>query len=198
MICVEWCLTRYPTKIFITDAIRVRLAPYSIHDYPYLYSRTSVFVFVFKVIRIRIRIRLKIWKQIWFHWYPSVFDPITPLVLGISHRSTRSLDLKPIQKTLRKMDWGLCWSPDQSDGTPNRSTRETFAVLDLELGIEPSGGPPNQSSREHCIWSLPAWLRCAHRLCCTITTSFCSWVFMSPSTSDIECLAFPTTWYFIA
>ena len=80
MICVEWCLTRYPTKIFVTDAIRVRLAPYSIHDYPYLYSRTSVFVFVFEAIRIRIRIRIKIWKQIWFHWYPSVFDPITPLL----------------------------------------------------------------------------------------------------------------------
>jgi hypothetical protein len=85
MICVEWCLTRYPTKIFVTDAIRVRLAPYSIHDYPYLYSRISVFVFVFEVIRIRIRIRLKIWKQIWFHWYPSVFDPITPL--GVCYAS---------------------------------------------------------------------------------------------------------------
>jgi hypothetical protein len=81
MICVEWCLTRYPTKIFVTDAIRVRLAPYSIHDYPYLYSRTSVFVFVFEAIRIRIRIRLKIWKQIWFHWYPSVFNPIPPLMI---------------------------------------------------------------------------------------------------------------------
>ena len=50
MICVEWCLTRYPTKIFVTDAIRVRLAPYSIHDYPYLYSR-------FENVRICIRIR---------------------------------------------------------------------------------------------------------------------------------------------
>jgi hypothetical protein len=49
MICVEWCLTRYPTKIFVTDVIRVRLAPYSIHNYPYLYSRTSVFVFVFEL-----------------------------------------------------------------------------------------------------------------------------------------------------
>jgi hypothetical protein len=47
-------------KIFVTDAIHVRLAPYSIHDYPYLYSITSVFVFVFEAIRIRIRIRLKI------------------------------------------------------------------------------------------------------------------------------------------
>jgi hypothetical protein len=62
MICVKWCLTRYPIKIFVTDAIRVRLAPYSIHDYPYLYSRTSVFVFLFKAICIRIRIRLKIMK----------------------------------------------------------------------------------------------------------------------------------------
>jgi hypothetical protein len=26
MICVEWCLTQYPTKIFVTDAIRVQLA----------------------------------------------------------------------------------------------------------------------------------------------------------------------------
>jgi hypothetical protein len=54
------------------------------------------------------------------------------------------------------MDWGLCWSPDQFGGTPDRSIRETFVVLDLELGIEPSGGPLNQSSREHCIWSLLA------------------------------------------
>ena len=90
MICVEWCLTRYPTKIFVTDAIRVRLAPYSIHDYPYLYSRTSVFVFVFEAIRIRIRIRLKIWKQIWFHWYPSVFDPITPLAVADATRIVRT------------------------------------------------------------------------------------------------------------
>ena len=60
--------------------IHVRLVPYLTHDCPYLYSRTSVFVFVFEAIRIRIRIRLKMWKQIWFHWYPSVFDPITPLV----------------------------------------------------------------------------------------------------------------------
>ena len=79
MICVEWCLTRYPIKIFVTDAIRVRLAPYSIHDYLYLYSRTFVFVFVFEAIRIRIRI--KVWKQIWFYWYPSVFDSITSLCL---------------------------------------------------------------------------------------------------------------------
>jgi hypothetical protein len=47
MICVEWCLTRYPTKIFVTDAICVRLAPYLIHDS----------VFVFENIRICIRIR---------------------------------------------------------------------------------------------------------------------------------------------
>jgi hypothetical protein len=89
MICVEWCFTRYPTKIFVTDVIYVRLAPYSIHNYPYLYSRTSVFVFVFKDIRIRIRIRIKIWKQIWFHWYPPVFDPIAPLCT--SKRATESL-----------------------------------------------------------------------------------------------------------
>jgi hypothetical protein len=50
MICVEWYLTRYPTKISVTDAIRVRLVPYSTHDYPYLYSRT----FVFEAIYIRI------------------------------------------------------------------------------------------------------------------------------------------------
>jgi hypothetical protein len=56
---VEWCLTRYSIKIFVTDAIRVRLVPYSTHDYLYLYSRTFVFVFVFEAIRIRIRIRVK-------------------------------------------------------------------------------------------------------------------------------------------
>jgi hypothetical protein len=60
MICVEWCLTRYPTKIFVIDDIHVRLVPYSTHDYQYLYSRTSVFVFIFEAIRIRIRIRIKI------------------------------------------------------------------------------------------------------------------------------------------
>jgi hypothetical protein len=47
-------------KIFVTDAICVRLVPYSTHDYPYLYSRTSVFVFVSEAIRICIRIRIKI------------------------------------------------------------------------------------------------------------------------------------------
>jgi hypothetical protein len=62
VICVEWCLTRYPTKIFVTDAIRVRLVLYSTHDYPYLYSRTSIFVF--EAIHIQIRIRIKIYKQI--------------------------------------------------------------------------------------------------------------------------------------
>ena len=67
-------------KKFVTDNIRVRLVPYSTHTYPYLYPRTSVFVFVSEGIRIRIRIWIKIWKQIWFLWYPSVFDPITPLV----------------------------------------------------------------------------------------------------------------------
>jgi hypothetical protein len=52
MLCVEWCLIRYPTKIFVTDAIRVRLVPYSTHDYSYLYSRISIFVFVFEAIHI--------------------------------------------------------------------------------------------------------------------------------------------------
>jgi hypothetical protein len=47
-------------KKFITDNIRVRLAPYSTHTYSYLYPRTSVFVFVSEAIRIRIRIRIKI------------------------------------------------------------------------------------------------------------------------------------------
>jgi hypothetical protein len=46
MICVELCLTRYPTQIFVTDAIRVR----SVFD-----PRLSVFVL--KNIRICIRIR---------------------------------------------------------------------------------------------------------------------------------------------
>jgi hypothetical protein len=67
-------------KIFVTDAIHVWLVPYSTHDYTYSYSRTSIFVFVFEAIRIRIRI--KIWKQIWFCWYQSVFDPITPLFIA--------------------------------------------------------------------------------------------------------------------
>jgi hypothetical protein len=66
-------------KKFVTDNIRVRLVPYSAHSYPYLFPRTSVFVFVSEAIRIRIRIRIKIWKQIWFQWYLSVFDPITSL-----------------------------------------------------------------------------------------------------------------------
>jgi hypothetical protein len=73
MIRVELCLTRYPTKIFVTDAIRVRLVPYSTHNYPYLYSRTFVSVFVFKAIRIRIRIQIK---------YENKYDnPITPLLV---------------------------------------------------------------------------------------------------------------------
>jgi hypothetical protein len=107
MICVEWCLTWYPTKIFVTDAIRVRLAPYSIHDYPYLYSRTSVFVFVFEAIRSRIRIRLKIWRQIWFHWYPSVFNPITPLILLMKYFFPRikSYILQPNRKSLKSSVW---------------------------------------------------------------------------------------------
>jgi hypothetical protein len=70
-------------KKFITDNIRVRLVPYSTQTYSYLYPRTSVFVFVSEAIRIRIRIRIKIWKQIWFQWYPSVFDPITSLIIRI-------------------------------------------------------------------------------------------------------------------
>jgi hypothetical protein len=32
MICVEWCLTRYPTKIFVIDVLRVRLVSDSTHD----------------------------------------------------------------------------------------------------------------------------------------------------------------------
>jgi hypothetical protein len=39
-------------KRFVTDNTRVRLVPYSTHNYPYLYPRT--FVFVFEVICIRI------------------------------------------------------------------------------------------------------------------------------------------------
>jgi hypothetical protein len=48
MICVEWCLTRYPTKIFVTDAIHVRLALHRsttiricIREHPYLYSYSN-------------------------------------------------------------------------------------------------------------------------------------------------------------
>ena len=76
-------------KKFVTDNIRVRLVPYSTHTYSYLYPRTSVFVFVSEAIRIRIRIRIKIWKQIWFQWYPSVFDPITSLTVGIHDKKFR-------------------------------------------------------------------------------------------------------------
>ena len=47
-------------KKFVTDNIRVRLVPYSTHNYSYLYLKTFVFVFVSEVIRIRIRIRIKI------------------------------------------------------------------------------------------------------------------------------------------
>jgi hypothetical protein len=46
----------------VTDNIRVRLVPYSTHNYLYLYPRT--FVFVSEAIRIRIRIRIKMYKQI--------------------------------------------------------------------------------------------------------------------------------------
>ena len=41
-------------KKFVTDNIRVRLVPYSTHNYSYLYPRT--FVFVSEDICIRIRI----------------------------------------------------------------------------------------------------------------------------------------------
>jgi hypothetical protein len=53
---------QYPTKIFVSDAICVRLVPDSAHDYSYLYPRTSIFVSVFEVIRIQIQIRIKIRK----------------------------------------------------------------------------------------------------------------------------------------
>jgi hypothetical protein len=56
MICVEWYLTRYPTKIFVVDTIRVQLDPNSTYDYPYLYPRASVIVFIFEAICIRVRI----------------------------------------------------------------------------------------------------------------------------------------------
>jgi hypothetical protein len=46
MIRVEWCLTRYPTKISVTDAIRVRLVPFD--------PRLSAFVFENICICIRI------------------------------------------------------------------------------------------------------------------------------------------------
>jgi hypothetical protein len=48
IICVEWCLTRYPIKIFVSDTIRVRLVLYLTHDYPYLYSYSKLFVFEFE------------------------------------------------------------------------------------------------------------------------------------------------------
>jgi hypothetical protein len=60
MICVEWFLTRYPRKKIVTEPIRVRLVPYSTHDYPYLYLETSVFVFVSEAIRINLNKNMKI------------------------------------------------------------------------------------------------------------------------------------------
>jgi hypothetical protein len=55
---------------------------YSIHDNLYLHPKRSVFVFVSEGIHFRIQIRIKIWK-IWFWWYPSVFNPITPLTITL-------------------------------------------------------------------------------------------------------------------
>jgi hypothetical protein len=43
-------------KQFVTDAIRVRLVPYSVCGYLYLHPRTSIFVFVSEAIFIQIRI----------------------------------------------------------------------------------------------------------------------------------------------
>jgi hypothetical protein len=73
---------------------------YTISDKNIRYRRypcpiSSVFdprlsVFVFENIRICIRIRSYPYSnsnpQIWFHWYPSVFDPITPLVLPLRYK----------------------------------------------------------------------------------------------------------------
>ena len=41
------------------------------------------------IIRIRIRIGPKIWKQIWYPWYPSVSDPFSSLLVG--------KDVQPLQ-----------------------------------------------------------------------------------------------------
>jgi hypothetical protein len=43
-------------KQFVTDAIRVRLVPYSVCGYLYLHPWTSIFVFVSEAIFIQIRI----------------------------------------------------------------------------------------------------------------------------------------------
>jgi hypothetical protein len=59
VICVGWCITRADKKI-VTDAIRVRLGPYSTCGYPYLHPRIFVFIFLSEAIRIRIRIQIKI------------------------------------------------------------------------------------------------------------------------------------------
>jgi hypothetical protein len=52
VICVEWCLTRYPIKKSVIDGIHIRLVLYSTHDYMYLhqkhlylYSYLKLFVF---------------------------------------------------------------------------------------------------------------------------------------------------------
>jgi hypothetical protein len=89
----------------VLHAIRAWLVLYSTHDYLYLYSRTSVFVFVFEAIRIQIHIWIKIWKLIWFHWYPSVFDPITPLVLPAQHMSCGGW-ISPGSIRVQKCAWG--------------------------------------------------------------------------------------------
>jgi hypothetical protein len=91
-------------KKIVTDNICVRLVPYSTHSYPYLYPRTSVFVFISEAIRIRIRIRIKIWKQIWFQWYPSIFDPITSLISGEDINVVGNKELSCAEKS-RSTTW---------------------------------------------------------------------------------------------
>jgi hypothetical protein len=83
--CAEWyiSITRYPIKIYVIDATRVRLVQYSIHVYPYLHPKISVFVFESEAIHLRIQIRTKIWKHIWFQWYPFISHPITSLVVAL-------------------------------------------------------------------------------------------------------------------
>jgi hypothetical protein len=49
VIYVKWCLTRYPIKNSVTDAIHARVVSYSTHDYPYLHPKISIFLFVSKV-----------------------------------------------------------------------------------------------------------------------------------------------------
>jgi hypothetical protein len=135
MICVEWCLTRYPTKIFVTDAVRVQLVPYSTHDYPYLYSRifVFVFVFVFKAIRIRIRIRIKIWKQIWFLWYPSVFDSFTLLIQWSNLNS-----LNELATSLGEVQW-LATQPNIQLQACSVQPSAQFSVPSKRLHETPRG-----------------------------------------------------------